>query len=225
MTVLNKYTGQFDYSSPDLAHLGFDWPDLAKVDAEIRRLGALHTETEGLLARLGASRETAAQEDAAAYAKALRERKADPGNPKTETLEKNLVDARRKLDALGVALQDLDAERRTLMDAGRKKWSAEVEAKLPEAAEALRGAVAAVQLARGHLHALQGLARWLEAPATPFESKAPAQNTFHVIGVQTNQPPPVNVDGALGEILREADSGAEGSAAWAARNRRRPRPG
>jgi hypothetical protein len=217
MSVLNKYSGQFDYSSPDLAALGFDWPELAKVDAEIRRLGALHGETEAALARLGASREDAAGEDAAAYAKALRERKADPGNPKTETLEKNLAAARRKIGALEVALQDLDLERRTLMDAKRAKWTAEVQAKTPDAAEALRDAVGTVRSARARLHSLQGLARWLEEPSKPFESKAPARDTFHVIGMQTRREPPVDIGGALGEILREADigseSGAEGSAA------------
>jgi chromosome segregation ATPase len=217
MTVLNRYSGQFDYSSPDLTALGFDWKELAKVDAEIRRLGALHGETEGVIARLGSSREAAAQEDAAAYAKALRERKADPGNPKTEALEKNLADARRKLDALGLALEDLDAERRTTMDAKRKKWTSEVEAKMPEAAEALRDAVGAVRSARGRLHSLRGLARWLEEPAKAYESKAVARDSFTVIGTQTRQEPPVDIGGALGEILREcdtgADSGAEGSAA------------
>jgi chromosome segregation ATPase len=212
MTVLNKYTGQFDYTSPDLAALGFDWPELAKVDAEIRRLGALHTETEAALARLGASREDVAAEDAAAYAKALRASKPDPGNPKTETLEKNLTGARRKLDALGLALQDLDSERKTLMDAKRAKWGSEVQASMPEAAEALRDAVAAVQSARGKLHSLQGLARWLEEPSKPFESKAPARDTFHVIGMQTRREPPVDVGGALGEILREADIGSESAA-------------
>jgi hypothetical protein len=213
MSVLNKYTGAFDYTSPDLNALGFDWPELAKADSEIRRLGALHTETEAALARLGASRENAAQEDAAAYAKALRASKPDPGNPKTEALETNLAAARRKLDALGVALQDLDAERRALMDAKRPKWRSEVRAKTPEAAEALRDAVGAVRSARARLHSLQGLARWLEEPSRPFESKAPARDTFHVIGMQTRQEPPVDIGGALGEILREADGGAEGSAA------------
>lgn len=217
MSVLNKYTGQFDYSSPDLAALGFDWPELAKVDGEIRRLGALHTDTEAALARLGASRGAAAQEDAAAYAKALRAGRPDPGSPKSEGLEKNLADARRKLDALGLALEDLDSERRALMNAKRKKWSAEVEAKTPEAGAALRDAVAAVQGARGRLHSLQGLARWLEEPAKAYESKAPARDTFTVIGMQTRQESPADVAGALGELLREADSavssGAEGSAA------------
>lgn len=213
MTVLNKYTGQFDYSSPDLARLGFDWPELAKIDSEIRRLGALHTQTDAVLARLGASRENAAQEDAAAYAKALRERKPDPGNPKSEALEKNLAGARRKLDALGLALEDLDSERRTLMDAKRQEWRSEVEAKMPEAGTALRDAVGAVQSSRGRLHSLQGLARWLEEPAKPYESKAPARDTFHVVGMQTRQESPADIAGALGAILREADSGAEGSAA------------
>ena len=213
MTVLNKYTGQFEYSSPDLAALGFAWPELAKVDAEIRRLGAQHGETEGVIARLGSSREDIAAQDAAAYAKALRERKADPGNPKSEALETNLAAARRKIGALEVALEDLDSERRGVMDAKRKKWGSEVEAKMPEAGAALRDAVAAVQSARGRLHSLQGLARWLEEPSKAYESKAPARDTFHVIGMQTRQEPPANIDGALGEILREADSGAEGSAA------------
>ncbi len=208
MSVLNKYTGAFDYTSPDLAALGFDWPELAKVDAEIRRLGAIHGETEATLQRLGASRENAAGEDAAAYAKALRASKPDPGNPKTEALETNLAAARRKIGALEVALQDLDADRRGVMDAKRKKWTAEVEAKMPGAGANLRDAVAAVRSARGRLHSLQGLARWLEEPSKAFESKAPARDTFHVIGMQTRREPPVDIGGALGEILREAEGSA-----------------
>jgi hypothetical protein len=208
MSVLNKYTGAFDYTSPDLAALGFDWPELAKVDAEIRRLGAIHGETEATLQRLGASRDDDAAQDAAAYAKALRERKADPGNPKTEALEASLAAARRKIGALEVALQDLDSERRTLMDAKRSKWSAEVAASMPEAGAALRDAVGAVRSARARLHSLQGLARWLEEPSKAYESKAPARDTFHVIGMQTRQEPPVDIGGALGEILREAEGSA-----------------
>jgi hypothetical protein len=208
MSVLNRYTGQFDYQSPDLTALGFDWPELAKVDAEIRRLGRAHTETEANLARLGASREDAAGEDAAAYARALRASKPDPGNPKTEALEANLAAARRKIGALEVALQDLDAERQGVMDAKRQKWSAEVAASMPEAGANLRDAVAAVRSARARLHSLQGLARWLEEPSKPFESKAPARDTFHVIGMQTRQEPPVDIGGALGEILREAEGSA-----------------
>jgi hypothetical protein len=212
MSVLNKYTGAFDYTSPDLAALGFDWPELAKADAEIRRLGALHTKTDGEILRLRQTREDAVGKDSSAYAAALRNHKPDPGRKHAEALERSLAGEERKLAALEVALNELDTERRTLMDAKRPKWRAEVQAKTPEAAEALRAAVAAVQLARGRLHSLQGLARWLEEPSKAYESKAPARDTFHVIGMQTRQEPPVDIGGALGAILREADGGADGGA-------------
>ena len=213
MTVLNKYTGQFDYSSPDLARLGFDWPELAKIDSEIRRLGALHTKTDGEILRLRQTRDDAIGKDSSAYAAALRNRKPDPGRKHAEALEKSLAGEERKLAALEVALNELDTDRRLLMDAKRQEWRSEVEAKMPEAGAALRDPVGAVQSARGRLHSLHGLANWLEEPAKAYESKAPARDTFHVVGMQTPQESPADIDGALGAILREADTGAEGSAA------------
>jgi hypothetical protein len=205
--MFNRYTGELDYKSPDLKSQGFDWPELVKVDAQIKRLGADYTATEAELSRLSQGRAAAQDADNAAYAKALRDGKPDPGREHVLELEAKLSGATRKRDALRVALQDLDTERRALIDKNREKWRAEVEEKLPDARQELREAVARMQAARAKLHQLQGVINWLGEPEKPYEPSGPPRDTVHVIGAATTSSsvnPEVRVSDALTIIMAEA---------------------
>jgi hypothetical protein len=204
--VFNKYTGQLEYSSPDFKRLSLDWPPLVEIDAQIKKLGADFSQTEAEAGRLSQGRDEAQDADRQAYARALRSGDKDPGSKHFDKLERSLEAARRKAEALRLALQDLDTERRTLIDLHREEWRSEVADRLPEARQDLRAALSQMQAARSHLHQLQGVVGWLAEPAQPFvPSTAPPQNTSHVIGVATTQSAPaVQVDQALAVILAEA---------------------
>ncbi len=205
--MFNKYTGQLEYSSPDFKKLSLNWPPLVEIDAQIRKLGEDFSQTEAETGRLAQGRGEAQDADRQAYASALRSGDKDPGSKHTDKLERSLEAARRKAEALRLALQDLDTERRTLIDKHREEWRSEVEDRLPEAREDLRAALSRMQATRSHLHQLQGVVAWLAEPAKPFEpSTAPPRNTSHVIGVATTQQvaPSVQVDAALAAIASEA---------------------
>ncbi len=209
--MFNKYTGQLEYASPDFKRLSLNWPPLVEVDAQIRKLGEDYTQTEAEVGRLSQGRGEAQDADRQAYARALRAGDKDPGSKETDKLERSLEAARRKSEALHHALQELDAERRTLIDEHRAEWRGEVEDKLPKARKDLRAALSQMQAARSHLKHLEGVMEWLEAPAKPFEpSAAPPRDSMHIIGVATTQQvaPAVQVDQALAVIASEANDAA-----------------
>ncbi len=206
--MFNKYSGGFEYASPDFKRLSLDWPSLVEIDAQIKKLGADYSQTEAEAGRLSQGREGAGDLDRQAYAAALRDGGKDPGRKHADALEQALEAARRKAEALRLALQELDAERRTLIDKHREEWREEVEDRLPEARQDLRAALSQMQAARSHLHNLQGVVEWLAEPARPFvPSTAPPQNSSHIIGVATTQSAPVQVDQALAAIAAEASPG------------------
>ena len=63
-----------------------DFEPITKTKAEYVKLTTEIEAAQGMLEQLGAKRELARQADTAAYAKALRAGKADPGTPKTDRL-------------------------------------------------------------------------------------------------------------------------------------------
>ncbi len=210
--MFNKYSAAFEYASPDFKRLSLNWPPLVEVDAQIRKLGEDYTQTETEIGRLSQGRDEAQDADRQAYARALRAGDKDPGRKHSDKLERSLEAARRKGEALHHALQELDTERRALIDEHRAEWREEVEARLPKARGDLGAALAKMQAARSHLHQLEGVRAWLEEPAKPFEpSTAPPRDSVHVIGsVATTQQvaPAVRVEEALAVIASEATDAA-----------------
>jgi len=210
--MFNRYSGEFEYSSPDFAKLSLDWPMLVEIDAQIRKLGADYSHTEAEIGRLSQGRAEAQDADRQAYARALRSGDKDPGSKHSDKLERSLEAARRKAEALRLALEELDTERRALIDEHRAEWRGEVEERLPKARKDLRAALSSMQAARSHLHHLEGVMEWLAEPEKPFSpSTAPPQNTSHVIGVATTQQvaPAVQVDQALAVIASEASEATD----------------
>lgn len=198
--MFDSRTGRFNHQAPDLKGLGLEWPELAKISAEIDRLGEDFEQTTAKHRELNESRRDAEDKDNAAFAEALRTGKGDPGRKHTDKLEAELAAATRRREALRVALSDLDREKRRVVAENRGKWRAEVERKIPASQSRLRDAVANVRSARSDLQALQALQVWLSEPGRTFKPGASESTSV----VMHHKARPVPIEGALDALLTEA---------------------
>jgi len=101
-----------------------DFEPIEKTKTEYEKITTEIVAAQGLLEQLGAKREAARQADTAAYAKQLRSGKADPGTPKTDAVDAEIVGAQRKLQALQRALDDVEGELIAAVEQHRTEWLA-----------------------------------------------------------------------------------------------------
>ncbi|HXH34996.1 MAG TPA: hypothetical protein VNJ54_11355 [Plantibacter sp.] len=106
-------------------------------------------------------REEARQADTAAYAKALRGGKNDPGTPKTDAVDAEIVGAQRRLAALQRALDDVEAEVIEAVRQHREQWLVEVDEQLEQEHEAKRKLLAELATARETIVVTSALRVWI----------------------------------------------------------------
>ena len=142
----------------------FDLPEfepITKTKTEYEKITAEIAVAQGALEQLAAKREAARQADTGAYAKALRGGKADPGTPKTDRVDAEIVGAQRRLAALQKALDDVEGELIADVEQNREQWLAEVDARLEQEHEAKRKLIAEHARARETIVVTAGLRGWL----------------------------------------------------------------
>ena len=107
-----------------------DFEPITKTKAEYEKITTEIVSAQGSLESLAFRREEARQADTAAFAKALRGGKADPGTPKTDAVDAEIVAAQRRLAALQRALDDVEGELIAAVEQHRAEWLAEVDEQL-----------------------------------------------------------------------------------------------
>lgn len=137
------------------------WPPIKAAVEEHRRLRRQHREAGEKLDELVRQRATAEEEDTRAYARALRQRKGDPGNQAVKSLEEETRAARRRFDAFGVAIEAAGRDLVAILDEHRAATLADTDAMIETDAAEYRAAVRLIGELRGRIVARQGLRRWL----------------------------------------------------------------
>ena len=138
-----------------------DFEPITKTKAECVKLTTEIAAGQGMIEQLGAKREAARQADTAAYAKQLRAGKPDPGTPKTDAVDAEIVGAQRKLAALVKALDDVEGELIAAVEQHRAEWLAEVEEQLEQEHAAKRQLVSGLAEARAAIVVTSSLRVWL----------------------------------------------------------------
>ncbi len=141
-----------------------DLPEFApivKSKAEYEAITEEIVAGQAVLEQLGAKREAARQADTGAYAKALRAGKPDPGTPKTDRVDAEIVAAQRKLAALQRALDDVEGELISAVEQHRAEWLAEVDEQLKQEHEAKRELISGLAEARAAIVVTSSLRVWL----------------------------------------------------------------
>lgn len=141
---------------------GTPWDDLNKVIAEYKVL-LRHRKAAGQ--RLGAvarAQEQAVRKDLEALKEALLAGKDDPGPVHEEKAKKEAEAARRRYDALDLALEDAERKLIDVIDAHRDEWVAEVEAQEEKAREEFELVVEELSAKRSRLAFRRGMKYWLQ---------------------------------------------------------------
>lgn len=137
------------------------WPPIKAAVEEHRRLRRLHREAGEKLDELIRQRAAAAEEDTRAYARAIRQRKGDPGDQAVKSLEEETRAARRRFDALGVAIEGAGRDLVAILEEHRAAALADSDALIETDAAEYRAALERIAEVRGRIVARTGLRRWL----------------------------------------------------------------
>lgn len=136
-------------------------PAVATVAAELRKLTSDHRAAAEHQRELEESRASAADRDTAAHAAALRLGKGDPGARHVEKADAELGTARRRAEALAVAVGACEADLRAAVGKARGEWSRQLDDDAASARQACREAVDALGDAMAALSAATGTQQWL----------------------------------------------------------------
>lgn len=153
-------------SLPDLAELDLDWPDLAALIVEYRKLADAHRTASSALSGLLDSRPAAIEADRTAYAAAIRAGKDDPGEAALAKLNTKISSASRKSEALAVAVGAAAQDLAGAVERRRIELVRDVGRAIAQDHEALADAVARWEAARAGMQAHKALLSWVrEFPA------------------------------------------------------------
>lgn len=135
-----------------------------KAAGEHAALLVRHRAAAQALLDLEDRRRVAADTDRASYAQALRDAKPDPGTPKTDGLDAEIVKARRLLDALSTALASSADEVAMAVGRAKETWQRDAARAETEARSAYLDAIAQLDAARAALVQTRSVSGWLEGP-------------------------------------------------------------
>lgn len=138
-------------------------PAVNTVAAELAKLTDEHTVAAEKLRQLEEARSAAADADTAAYGKALRSGKPDPGAKHVERVDAEMSTARRRAEALAAAVIACEAELRAAVEKARAEWARQLDEQASTARQACRDAVDALDEAMTALRTATGTASWLAA--------------------------------------------------------------
>jgi len=137
------------------------WRELEKARAIYERLTSEYRSTRLLLQTLGVERQAALESDREGHAKALREGKSEPDAGGVGKVDTKIETAKRKLDALELAIDESEDELIALVEAKNPRWlnanAQEQETKRKAYAEAIEQ----LAQAREELAVSRATERWL----------------------------------------------------------------
>lgn len=160
-TMFQTMTGRHivpDLPDPDELE---PWPAIKAAVEEHRRLRRQHREAGEKLDEMIRQRAAAEEEDTRAYARAIRQHKGDPGDQAVKKQEEDTRAARRRFDALGVAIEAAGRDLAAILDEHRAAVLADTDGMIETDAAEYRAALKRIGEVRWRMVARQGLRRWL----------------------------------------------------------------
>ncbi len=179
-----------------------------KVAAAAEELVKFHDEHRAAVEKvydLEQRRHEAVEADSAAYARAIRAAKPDPGQKITEKHDAELAASRRRWDALAKARASAEADFVAAVQKHRGEWLAQLEQERTEAEDGYAAALDALEVARNHLVQVRGTIGWLDrfpgrvmwkgvAPAVGLENRhgepTPWPTVVEALRAEAAPPPP-----------------------------------
>lgn len=155
------------YLNANPAHLMFALPtrvdddEVAKAAGEYRRLEATRAEAAGEQRKLENARREAVERDEQAYADALRAKRGDPGDKHTKKADEEIVQARRRSQALERAVKQALGEFLEVLEQRRAEWTASLEQQVAQARSEFGDRLAALTEAHGQLADRVATLKWL----------------------------------------------------------------
>ena len=149
-----------------------------KAADEYARLRAELATEHRLLSEHEEQRHQAEEADRQALADARRAGKPDPGQAKLQEAEAAIVDSRRRVEALTLAVADSRRDLVATVEAQRQEWQRQLDAKVAEAAAAFASAVEAVAFTHEALAEATTVSIWLRG--FPNSRLKPATRTARV---------------------------------------------
>lgn len=162
-----------------------------KHAAELRTLTAAARD-------LGAQREAATRADREALARAIREGKRDAGSAQVDRLEGELTKARRRIEALDLAVEAAQHDLGQAVERYRTEWLAEIEQRAAHERDDLRQAIERVRHAQAQLATTQSITGW--ASGFPTRAKL-ATGSARVPGLSSPNGDPPTVEHIIGALL------------------------
>ncbi len=182
---------------PNIQALGLDWPELAKIAADIARLDRDLCDTDARLGRLTGELQGARLADREAYAAALLEGKDEPKTSAAAKLDREREELQKRKEALDTALRKLYGEQAAIVREHAAEWQDRILEKLPGTRRRMEQASAAVLAAVEQLNTLASLYNWTVTPELPFRRKPRVGEVF-LLGRT------VPVSGVLEALLAQA---------------------
>jgi hypothetical protein len=137
------------------------WPELEQVVMEYQVLLQKRKAAGFRVGTVEREREQAIRKDLEALKKALVEGTEDPGPKHEDKAKKESETAKRRYDALDLALEDVEVKLIDVVDAHRDDWLAEVVTSEEEARVGYEEAIEALSVARARLSRQRALKSWL----------------------------------------------------------------
>lgn len=138
-----------------------DWPPLQKAVATYDRLREEQNVTQRRVYDLTQELERSREKDRQTYAKAIAAGKDDPGTPAEDKTRGEHHDAQRRLEALGLAVENAERALVDVVDEHRENWTDEAGGEVEQARQEFANAVEAVAAAAEKLAERRGALRWL----------------------------------------------------------------
>ncbi|MGI9120537.1 MAG: hypothetical protein ACR2G7_10545 [Acidimicrobiales bacterium] len=166
---------------------------LGEVNEPAKEWSRLHAESvaaDRRLFDLEEARQAAVEQDQGAYAKALRTGRGDPGAKLTAKIDAELGDARRRADALQLAVADAYADLQEAIRKHSAAWRDILDRQREEAVEAFNAALASLQAADRQLGLVKGTIAWLDRGVDrPFN---PARHVLVDLVGRNGEPAPMD---------------------------------
>lgn len=174
---------------PDPSELE-EWPQIKAAVEEHGRLARVHREAAAKLDAVVGHRTVAEQEDRAAFARALKQRKGDPGEEAVKRQAEEERSARRRFDAAGLAMEEAGRDLVAVLEEHRATALTEADALIGTDRDECIEAIERLEAARSRMLARQSLRHWL--------ATFPEQLKYR----RVTRPLGTLIDGASGEPLR-----------------------
>lgn len=137
------------------------WPEFTRLTAQHADLQTRYRDTAGEADRLDRTRDTALDKDREAYAQALLDGKADPGQKHTQAHDKKAADKRRERDALRVAVQRTEDTIQDLLETEGTDRVASLDADLTEGREKAQALLADLATRLSTIQENRAVAAWV----------------------------------------------------------------